>query len=162
MLRLARPPGVRRTLLSLLVVILGLSITPYPGAPAAASCAAPSLSLDGHEPSRKRVELVRGRQVTVVGRGFVNGCADSGDGTSTFGCSGDDEGKEPRRDVELLILQGRPPQQQSLVGVTDAGSADDGRLGWASWTFTVPEHLELGPAHLTADTSGPLRIRIVG
>ena len=149
---------MRPTLLSLITVLFGLPLAPYPVTSAAASCAAPSLRVEGHQPGQRRVELVRGQEVTVSGAGFVDGCDDGGQAPSGFGCSGGDgEAVEPLTDVELFVLQGR---EQTLVGVTDAGTAD-GNRGWVSWTFTVPQTLELGPAKLRTEGSEPLRARIV-
>lgn len=154
---------MRPTLLTVLGVLLGLSLSPYPAVPAVASCAAPSLSIDGQGAGVERVELVRGEVVTVSGWGFVDGCDDSGQGTSTFGCSGDDGGDAEMAltDVELFVLQGQPTQEQTLGGVADAGTGER-ELGWVSWTFTVPETVEPGPANLKTAGSEPLRVRIVG
>ncbi|WP_121253659.1 hypothetical protein [Nocardioides ferulae] len=144
-----------------IAVMLAAAVAPFPQQPAAASCAAPSLEVPGA--ARTPVVLHAGERVTVTGRGFVEGCDDTGGG-SVLGCSGGDEGEteEPMSDVELVLLHGRPTPTQVSLAVADAGTADDGRLGQVTWTFTVPADQPLGPAVLKTEGSEPLRVRIVG
>ena len=157
----ARPSGVRSRLLALAVLLGLLAAAPYPQAPAVASCAGPTLEVE--DAPAVPVVVRRGEQVTVTGRGFVDGCDDTGGG-SAFGCSGDDEREieSPLADIELVLLQGQPTMTQTSLGVADAGSAEDGELGQVTWTFTVPEQQPLGPAVLKTEGSEPLRIRVVG
>ena len=124
-----------------------------------ASCAAPSIAVPGQDAAAGRVVLTRGDEVTVTGRGFADGCNDTG-GSSDFGCDSDEETVEPLTDVELSVRQGRPTPGRTSLAVADAGSAEDGELGQVTWTFTVPETLEPGPATLVTDRSGPLAVRI--
>ena len=154
---------MRPTFLALLAGLLGLALVPYPGSPASASCAAPRLSVEGHAQDQQRVTLRPGEEVTVTGRGFVDGCDDGGEGPTGLGCSGDDGGEAevPLEDVELVAVQGRPTPEQMTLGVADAGSAEDDELGWITWTFTVPESLSPGPAVLKTEGSEPLPVRIV-
>jgi len=37
---------------------------------------------------------------------------------------------------------------------------DDGRLGWVTWTFTVPKDQPLGRAFLKTEASEPLPVRV--
>lgn len=98
----------------------------------------------------------------MTGRGFVNGCDDTGT-SSAFGCSGrDGEAETPRRDVELVLLHGQPTMTQTSLGLSDAGNAADGRKGQVTWTFAVPSGHPLGRAVLKTEGSGPLTVRIVG
>ena len=149
---------MRRSASTLLVVLLGLTLAPWPGPPASASCAAPSLALEGHHPADGRATLVRGEEVTVIGRGFVDGCDDTGGGT-VLGCGGDTETEVPLTDVELVVVHGRAEARRSL-DTEDAGEADDNELGQVTWTFTVPETMEPGPVTLETDRSDPLNVRI--
>jgi hypothetical protein len=153
---------VRPSLVALLTVLLGLAVVPYPAAPAAASCAAPWLSFDGERPGRERVEVARGEELTVLGRGFVSGCDDQGE-VSAFSCSGNDVGQaeEPMVDIELYVAQQRPTYTQVSLGMADAGTAEDNRLGWVTWTFTVPETMRLGGAQIWTEGSESLRVRVV-
>jgi hypothetical protein len=154
---------VRPSFVALLTALLGLAVVPYPAAPATASCAAPWLSFDGDFPGRGRVEVVRGEELTVQGRGFVEGCDDTGGG-SAFGCSGEDvrELEKPLQDVELVVLQGQPTMEQTPLAVADAEGAVDDHLGWITWTFIVPASLDPGPAIIKTEGSEPLRVRVVG
>jgi hypothetical protein len=148
----------------LLAALAGLAVVPYPSSPASASCVAPWLSFDGEYPAADaRVPLVRGEEVTVVGRGFREGCNDTGSSSGVFGCSGEDMGEEetPLQDVELFLVQQRPTLLQVSVGVEDAGTADEGRLGWVTWTFTVPETMRLGGARFSSEGAENLEVRIV-
>lgn len=143
---------VRRSSLALVMVLLGIALAPTPGRPAHASCAGPSLQL-------ARPVLHRGTSATVEGENFVDGCSDSGSCT-TIGCAShcdDPEPETPLDDVELRVVQhGRSWR----VGVADAGTAGDDRLGRVSWRFVVPRGLAPGPAMLRTEASGPIRVRI--
>ena len=65
------------------------------------------------------------------------------------------------QDIELFLVQQRPTLLQVSVGVADADSAEDDRLGWVTWTFTVPETMRLGGAQLSSEGAEPLEVRIV-
>lgn len=153
---------MRHTSRALVTALAGLAVLPLPQTPASASCATPRLSIEGVESGRARPALMVGESVTVLGRGFVDGCDDTGS-SSTFGCSGDDgsEPSAPLEDVELVALQGQPTPEQTPLATADAGSAEDDRLGWVTWTFVVPATLTPGPATLTTVGSEALRVRIV-
>lgn len=150
--------GMRPRLLAA-VVLLGLATAPFPQPPAHAECAGPTLKVQGME--EEPALLHRGEQVTVMGRGFVNGCDDTGGG-SGFGCSGNDDGEieSPMVNIELVLLQGQPTMKQTSLALSDAGTAADGQLGWGTWTFTVPTHQPLGRAVLKTEGSSPLPIRV--
>lgn len=99
----------------------------------------------------------------MTGRGFVDGCDDTGGGSVGFGCSDDDadETETPLEDVELVALQGQPIPEQTTLAVADAGNAEDNELGRVTWTFVVPDTLSPGPAVLKTAGSEPLEVRIV-
>jgi hypothetical protein len=159
----ARRTGMPARLL-LAALLLALVVAPYPQSTADASCAAPSLTIDGADGGGRALPtLTRGQQVTVSGRGFASGCDDVGS-TSTFGCSGDDHAdeSEPLTDVELVLVQGRPTTTtRTSLGAADAGTADDGQLGQVTWRFDVPADQPLGRAVLKTVGSEPLQVRIV-
>lgn len=131
---------------------------PVPGGPAAASCADPTLSVAGAEGGAGSAPvLVTDMAFDVDGRGFVDGCDDTGEG-STWGC-GSDEGEieTPLSDVELVARQdGRTWQ----LGTADAGTAEIGRTGQVTWRVTLPSGLGPGRAVLLAgdDTRLPVRV----
>lgn len=156
---------MRPIFLALLTGLLGVAVVPYPDSPAAASCAAPSLAIDGKETEQRRIPLVPGEEVTVTGRGFSTGCDDTGEQSVIPGCSGDDESDEepvePMQDVELVVLQGRQDPEQTSLAVADAGTAEENELGQVTWTFVVPDTLAPGPAVLKTVGSEPLPVRIV-
>lgn len=139
---------------SFLVLALGLAclaFAPYPGPRAAASCAGPYLKDVDH------LVLTRGASAAVEGRAFVHGCSDSIGCTESWGCQDCTEPapENPAADVELSLEQrGRTWR----LATADAGSADDNRLGWIIWTFTVPRHANPGPAKLVAEGTSPVRI----
>lgn len=151
---------MRPTFAATLTGLLGLSLAPYPSLSASASCAAPMLFIEGHQHDHQPLDLHPGEEVTVSGRGFVDGCDDVGEGSSAFGCSGEDASEKPLEDVELVALQGRSMPNRTSLATADAGSADGDRLGWISWSFTVPASLEPGAAVLKTVGSEPLRVRI--
>lgn len=154
---------MRPIFLALLTGLLGVAVVPYSDNPAAASCAAPSLSVEGHD-TDQRVRLVPGEEVTVTGRGFVEGCDDTGGSSaSPLGCSGDDheEIETPLTDIELVALQGQPTMKETSLATADAGTAEDDDLGQITWTFVVPRTLSPGPAVLKTVGSEPLPVRIV-
>lgn len=153
-----RQTFMRRRLLAS-AILLGLAFAPYPQPAAHAQCASPSLKVQGADESPAL--LHRGDQVTVTGRGFVDGCDDTGGG-SAFGCSGEDgETEVPLDDIELVLVRQRPVLHQTALGVSDAGSAEDGQLGWVTWTFTVPNGHPLGRSSLVTEGSSRLPVRIL-
>ena len=71
----------------LMTALVGLAVVPLPTSPASAGCVAPWLSFDGDYPaSDERVPLMRGEEVTVLGRAFRDGCNDTGSPSGGFGC----------------------------------------------------------------------------
>lgn len=98
--------------------------------------------------------LARGEQVRVEGRGFVDGCDDTGGGDA-FGCTHDEpEPVIPRADVELRLSSGAVQAENApgvVLGRADAGTADDDRLGQVVWTVVVPTDAPPGRALLDAD-----------
>ena len=135
-----RPTRVRRRFLALLLALAGLTLLPA-GGPASASCAAPYVDAP---PSL----AVRG-EVTVTGRGFADGCQDSGS-CPAYGCGECDYGPPPvpTPDVRLdLVQRGRV----WLLGTADA---DD--RGTVTWQVTVPDDVRPGHARLvwTGDPQG--------
>lgn len=149
-----RPVIMRRSPLLLGTAAFALLVAPVVHPPALASCAAPYLiEVDG-------LVLTRGATATIEGRAFVDGCRDSmscGPGLGCDDCEYDEPPEQPKEDVALHLVQGGRTWD---LDVTDAGSAQDDRLGWVSWTFEVPKGVKPGPARLVADGAGPTRIRI--
>jgi len=142
--------------LSLLLgsALLAVAVLPLPTTPAAAQCAAPYLEDADH------LVLVRGIAATIEGRAFVSGCNDSiGCRTGTLGCQSctDPPPVEPLEDVELTLVQGGRTWH---LGSADAGSAEDDRLGWVTWTFDVPTSAKPGRARLVAGYAAPERVQI--
>lgn len=133
----------------LVAAMLAAGLAPYPQA--AASCAPPSLLVDAG------TTFERGAEVTVDGRGFVDGCQDSMSCSSGFGCDHCewDDVETPREDVALRLVQG---QRSWELGVVDAGTAEDNQKGWVSWTFEVPPAAAPGRARLEADLSPAVRV----
>lgn len=145
-----------RRLALLLLVLVGLAVTPYPRSPAAAGCVAPELIIGGDPGSRQQpVELRRGQQVTVDGRYFHDGCDDTGGGDA-FGCTTEDrEPTPPMRDIELVLMERQSDASGIPLAVADADAGDE-----ASWTFTVPADAPLGRGVLRTQTSGALFVRV--
>lgn len=144
---------MRRSTLLLIAALAGLAATPYPQERAAASCPGPYLVEVEH------LVLTRGTTATVEGRAFTDGCQDSIGCSVGPGCDSCDEPlpDTPQKGVELHLRQGR---QTWRLGVTDAGTADDDRLGWTTWTFDVPAGANPGRATLTADGATSARVLI--
>ncbi|MGH3424490.1 MAG: hypothetical protein ACRDO8_07170 [Nocardioidaceae bacterium] len=96
-----------------------------------------------------RPTLVRGEVVAVAGRAFVDGCDDTGGGSTFLGCTHREAGETetPLHDVALTLRQhGRTWR----LGRADAGSATEGRLGHVLWKVHVPRELRPGRAVLRA------------
>lgn len=144
---------MRRSTLLLIAALAGLAATPYPQERAAASCAGPYLVEVEH------LVLTRGTTATVEGRAFAEGCGDSIGCRVGPGCDScvEPPPATPAKGVELHLRQGR---QTWRLGVTDAGTADDDRLGWTTWTFDVPAAANPGRATLIADGAAPARVLI--
>ena len=120
------------------------------GGSARASCAAPELEVAG--------TLVPGVQVEVTGRGFVEGCDDTGGTTTGPGCTArqEREAVRPREQVALVLEQG---SRRWRLGAVDAGTAADGMLGRVSWQVEVPREVRPGPARLVT-RDAELRVRV--
>jgi hypothetical protein len=135
------------------LVLLAGAFVFLPVGGAEASCAGPMLQVVeafGEGPPTVRT----GTTFAVAGRGFVEGCDDTGGG-SVLGCSSDDgETETPLEDVALTIRQ---RGQSWDLGAEDAGTADDDRLGKVSWQVSLPAGVEPGRATLVADGA---RLRI--
>ena len=148
---------VRRGLVAVCATA-SLAAWPVPGGPAAADCAGPSLSLAGADGAAGSLPVVTLEGPTeVVGRGFVDGCDDTGGG-SVWGCgSGEGEVETPLSDVELVVRQGGRTWE---LGTADAGTAADGRLGQVAWQAQLPSGLEPGRAVLVAGHDARLPVRL--
>jgi|GEM_PF-4288256 len=145
---------MRRSSLLLGTAALALVVAPAAHRPAVASCSGPYL-LDADS-----LVLTRGATATIEGRAFVDGCRDSmscGTGLGCDDCEYDAPPEEPMENVSLQLVQRR---QTWDLGVTDAGSAGDDRLGWVEWTFEVPEDVKPGRARLVPGGAGPTTIRV--
>lgn len=138
---------MRRSLLALVVVLLGLALAPYPSSPASASCVGPSLD-------DKHLVLTHGGEQTVTGQYFFNGCEDSVGCDDSPGCSSCEpsDPQSPRTDVGLRIAQhGRTWS----LGTVDADA--DYRT---SWSFELPPDVTPGRATLLPDGAQPVEVRI--
>ena len=138
----------------LMAGLLAVVVAPIPHGPASASCAGPSLE------DAERLVLRRGTSATVEGRFFVDGCRDTMTCTGVGGCQRceyDEPPEEPQQDIRLqLRQQGRT----WLLDSADAGTAEDDRLGWVTWSFDVPAGVRSGQAKLVADGVQPVDIRV--
>lgn len=72
-------------------------------------------------------------------------------------CEYDDPPATPLQDVRLRLSQGGRTWD---LGVVDAGTAEDNRLGWVTWTFDLPCGAERGLAELLPERADPVTIRI--
>jgi len=118
-----------------------------PAGGATASCAGPQLTVPEGPLSSGTV---------AEGRFFVDGCNDQGGG-SVLGCTTEEpEVETPMEDVELVLVQGG---QEWVLGVEDADTAEEGRLGQLSWQVALPPDVRPGRARLIAD-GARLRVRI--
>ncbi|SDT18702.1 hypothetical protein SAMN04488570_3782 [Nocardioides scoriae] len=127
---------------------------------ARASCAAPELAVAGAGTGPAGVARVpAGGSLAVAGRGFVEGCDDTGGATTGPGCGAREprEVERPRRDVALVLVQG---SRRWTLGTADAGTASDDRLGRVSWRVEVPAAVRPGPARLVT-RDAELRVRVV-
>lgn len=130
---------------SLCLAMLGLACAPVVVLPASASCAGPYLMVGEvqQDPTIHAAESLR-----VDGRAFVRGCDDTGS-VNMFGCrSSVGEAETPMEKVWLFLRQG---DQRWVLGVGDARSAADNRLGHITWRVRVPADVAAGPAVLVAD-----------
>lgn len=145
---------MRPALVLVLAALTALAVSPFPQDKAAASCSAPYLR------TTEGSVLERGASVRVHGRAFTDGCQDSMSCSVGLGCEScehDDPPAAPTSDVRLRLVQdGRSWD----LGVVDAGAAEDDRLGWTEWSFTVPPGVRRGPATLRADGAAPVRVRV--
>ena len=142
---------MRPTLPLLLAALTGLALAPYPQAPAIGSCAGPYLKDAEH------LVLSRGVTTTVEGRSFVDGCQDSMScGVGCEGCEYDDPPPTPMTDLQLRL------RQHGQTWKLDTADADteDGRLGWAAWTFDLPAGVRPGRARLLPEGAQPVEVRI--
>ena len=150
---IGRPFLVSRRFLLLVALLLGLAMLPYPGSPAVASCAGPSLEVHNGQ------VLERGASLLIEGRVFVDGCQDSMSCSRGLGCDSckyDDPPPRAMDDVTLRLVQGDRTWE---LGVADAEESGD-HLGWVSWPVELPRGVKPGPAMLEADPAPPVRVRI--
>lgn len=144
---------MRRTAL-LLLLLLGAASTPVSQSPAAASCAAPSLTVSAS------LVLERGASVEVEGDSYLDGCQDAMTCTSTFGCDDcayDDAPPQPLTDVSLRLEQGARSWPLDSADAQPDGSDEPGRV---VWEFDVPRAADPGPATLVSDHAEPVRVRV--
>jgi hypothetical protein len=145
---------MRRGVLGLSAGLTALALAPLPSTPAVAGCAARELSVAGDLGSRQSpVVLVRGEEVTVDGRRFIDGCDDTGGGDA-FGCSTDEPEPEiPVEDARLELLESAAGEHGLVLGEADADHA-----GRVSWTVTIPVDAPLGRGVLVAAFSDGLHV----
>jgi hypothetical protein len=138
----------------LVAVALLVATAPFPGGPASASCAGPSIDVE------RGTALAPGGALRVEGRHFVDGCQDTGT-CPAFGCGAceyDDPPPEPMEDLSLRLVQG---DRSWVLGTADAGTAADGEQGQVIWSVELPEDVRPGPARLLAEGAMGARVRIV-
>jgi hypothetical protein len=144
--------SVRRPVLVLVLLGAALALVPLPGTPkAAASCAGPRVDLSPGPP------FVAGQAIALHGRYFVDGCNDTGGGSSVLGCTTTErpEPVPPMRDIEIAVVQGG---DRTHLATVDASGPDDG-LGVFRTTVRLPRTLHPGPAVLHVGTVS-IRLRI--
>lgn len=129
------------------LALIGVGVACLPMGGATASCAEASLDVgSGATPAR----VSAGSEISVDGRGFVNGCDDGGS-QSVLGCStSEGEQETPLSDVTLVIRQ---DGREFKLGTEDAGLAEDNEMGQISWEATLPSGVRPGPAVLSAGTA---------
>lgn len=145
---------MRRPTLLLAVALLGLAGAPVPQGPASASCTGPYLE------EVEDLVLERGGAATIRGRSFVDGCQDSvgcSTGPGCDSCEYDDPAPRPMDDVRLRLVQ---HHRTWTLAIADAGSAEEDRLGWVTWTFDVPRGVQPGRARLVPDDASPVPVRV--
>lgn len=135
-------------------LLLGAAVVPLP-APAAASCAGPSIV----EP---REVLRPGAAVTVRGDAFADGCQDTASCSPVpgCGCRYDEPPPTPLTDVPLVLRQSGA---EWPLGTADAGTAAEGALGEVAWEVVLPADARPGEATLVAGEDGfeaELRVRL--
>jgi hypothetical protein len=128
---------------------------PLPADHASGSCAAPYLLLKGNQ---RDPAVTPSSTITVQGRAFVVGCADTG--TSTPGCSA--PRRTPEKPMNGVTLRFRQRGHDWVVGSADAGTAKHNQLGHVTWTVKVPGGLKPGTAFLVADRAQPTRVTVRG
>lgn len=135
---------MRPLLVALVATLLGLTLVPFPGDGASASCAAPTFT-------EERIVLTHDGEQTVTADGMSSGCEDSETCTLGCGCEVDDPA-EPLEDVELRLTQ--------AGNVWDLATVDADENGVATWTFELPAGVEPGPARLHGGTIRPVVVTI--
>ncbi len=134
-------------------------VVPWSPANAGDPCETATLTIEGAPPGV--VALRRGQEVTVTGRGFVDGCG-SPDAGPLLGCHRREPVGEPTsmRGVELEVVGGRVTRREITLGVADAGAGPQQRLGEISWTVVVPDGQVQGPARLQAEASSGFAVGV--
>lgn len=128
-------------------------------APAAASCAAPDLRLEGGRWSDGgRPVVVAGAELVVEGRRFAS-CDDTGQvEVGLLGCSRQAPLDPPvaGTDLELVLVQGGRTWSLGRADAVDQGSD----LGAVRWSVRTPAAARPGPARLQVEASEPLPVRV--
>ena len=149
-----RRTRMNRRCLLLLIGLFVVVLTPVAPGPASASCAGASLEVvDG-------VVLVRGEVATVEGSHFVDGCRDTMTCSGVGGCQSCRYDEPPEAPMQDVALELRQDGRSWRLGTADAGTAEEQRLGHATWTVELPEGVRPGRARLLADTAQPVDVRI--
>lgn len=152
--------GRGRQLVALAAGVVLVSVPVATGGSAGASCAAPELAVvDAGTGAAGVARLAPGGPLEVAGRGFVEGCDDTGEVTTGPGCGAREEREvvQPRRDVALVLVQG---SRRWTLGTADAGAASEDLLGRVAWRVEVPAAVRPGPARLVTPDAA-LRVRVV-
>lgn len=140
-------------------MLAALAVAPTPGRAAEAACGPPTLTIVGAPEGR--AALRRGQEVTVTGRGFVEGCGRAGGGPVPA-CTREEPLGEPvpMTGVELEIVGGLVSRRATSLGVADADPDTDDRLGRIVWTVEIPEGQATGPAALRVDGPRDLSVGV--
>lgn len=141
----------RRPVLVLSLLGAALVLAPVPGTPeAAASCAGPRIDVFSRPP------FVAGQAIGLRGRYFVDGCNDTGGGSSVLGCTSSDQREPvpPMRDIDIAVVQ---DGHRTHLATVNAGGP--GGLGIFHTTVRLPRTLHPGSAVLRAGTA-TARLRI--
>ena len=62
--------------------------------------------------------------------------------------------------MQDVALELRQDGRSWRLGTADAGTAEEQRLGYVTWTVELPEGVQPGRARLVADTAQPVDVRV--
>ncbi len=136
----------------LLAALTTATLLPFGQQPAAASCAAPSLTGTDH------LVLRHGASAEIDGAGFANGCQDTGSCSATPGCSSCDYGPEPKP-MSGITLTLRQNGRTWPLGTADARATHDD-FGAVTWAVELPMEVKPGRATLVPEYGQAAVVRV--